>query len=73
MKNEYLERVRVGTEAVERDLRSGGREGDSNATEGGSVAATRVTGVWPFKTVIVPPNAYVVHTRRGQSSHCTVV
>jgi flotillin len=25
----------------------------------------RVTGFWRWKTVIVPPNAYVVHTRRG--------
>ena len=72
MKNEYLERVRVGTEAVERDLRSGGMGSDSRKAEGGSVAVTRVTGVWPFKTVIVPPNAYVVHTRRGKAEplHC---
>src|SRR5688572_17809066 len=27
----------------------------------------RVTGFWRWKTVIVPPNMYVVHTRRGQS------
>src|SRR5690242_19832112 len=25
----------------------------------------RVTGWWRWKTVIVPPNAHVVHTRRG--------
>ncbi|MBX6749696.1 MAG: hypothetical protein IRY85_08480 [Micromonosporaceae bacterium] len=25
----------------------------------------RVTGFWRWKTVIVPPNAFVVHTRRG--------
>src|SRR6185369_12787721 len=25
----------------------------------------RVTGFWRWKTVIVPPNAYVIHTRRG--------
>ncbi|MFZ5445480.1 MAG: SPFH domain-containing protein [Myxococcota bacterium] len=25
----------------------------------------RITGFWRWKTVIVPPNAYVVHTRRG--------
>ena len=31
----------------------------SNAVE------VRVTGFGPWKTVIVPPNAYVVHTRRG--------
>ncbi len=27
----------------------------------------RVVGFWRWKTVIVPPNAYVVHTRRGHS------
>ena len=71
MKNEYLERVRVGTEAVEKDLRSSSASSDASS-RAGSVATTRVTGVWPFKTVIVPPNAYVVHTRRGQSEplHC---
>ena len=26
---------------------------------------TRITGWWLFKTVVVPPNVYVVHTRRG--------
>src|SRR5438128_2715812 len=25
----------------------------------------RIVGFWLWKTVIVPPNAYVVHTRRG--------
>ena len=72
MKNEYLERVRVGTEAVERDLRSNGQGAADSASGVESVVTTRVTGVWPFKTVIVPPNAYVVHTRRGQSEplHC---
>ena len=71
MKNEYLERVRVGTEAVEKDLRSSGSSSDSSS-DTSSVATTRVTGIWPFKTVIVPPNAYVVHTRRGKSEplHC---
>lgn len=33
----------------------------SNAVE------VRVTGIGPWKTVIVPPNAYVVHTRRGHA------
>ena len=26
----------------------------------------RVTGFWRWKTVLVPPNAFVVHTRRGR-------
>lgn len=31
----------------------------------GPSAGHRVTGWWRFKTVVVPPNVYVVHTRRG--------
>lgn len=27
----------------------------------------RITGFWRWKTVVVPPNVYVVHTRRGKS------
>lgn len=27
----------------------------------------RISGMWRWKTVIVPPNAFVVHTRRGRS------
>ena len=27
----------------------------------------RVTGFWRWKTVLVPPNAFVVHTRRGRA------
>src|SRR5262245_57984910 len=27
----------------------------------------RVTGWWRWKTVLVPPNAFVVHTRRGRA------
>ncbi len=32
---------------------------------GGNAVDVRITGFWRWKTVIVPPNAYVVHTRRG--------
>jgi hypothetical protein len=35
------------------------------ATRGASVEV-RVTGFWRWKTVLVPPNAFVVHTRRGR-------
>jgi hypothetical protein len=34
---------------------------------GGSAVDVRVTGFWRFKTVLVPPNAFVVHTRRGRA------
>jgi flotillin len=45
-------------------------------TEAGAVAANavdvRVSGWWRWKNVVVPPNAYVVHTRRGNADpvHC---
>ncbi|MDY7231442.1 SPFH domain-containing protein [Hyalangium rubrum] len=32
---------------------------------GGNAVDVRVTGFWRWKNVVVPPNAYVVHTRRG--------
>jgi regulator of protease activity HflC (stomatin/prohibitin superfamily) len=32
----------------------------------------RVTGFWRWKTVIVPPNVYVVHTRRGHAEPVTL-
>jgi SPFH domain / Band 7 family len=32
-----------------------------------SAVDVRVTGFGPWKTVVVPPNAFVVHTRRGQA------
>jgi flotillin len=31
----------------------------------GNAVDVRITGFWRWRTVIVPPNAYVVHTRRG--------
>jgi hypothetical protein len=31
-----------------------------------SALDVRVTGFWRWKTVLVPPNAFVVHTRRGR-------
>lgn len=33
----------------------------------GNAVDVRVTGWWRWKTVIVPPNAHVVHTRRGRT------
>jgi flotillin len=35
--------------------------------EGGRAIDVRMTGWWRFRTVIVPPNAWVVHTRRGRA------
>jgi hypothetical protein len=49
----------------------GSRNGvdDLDEDEGGAAPSPnyRVTGLWRWKTVIVPPNVYVVHTRRGQA------
>lgn len=32
----------------------------------------RITGWWRWKTVVVPPNVYVVHTRRGHAEPLTL-
>jgi hypothetical protein len=32
----------------------------------------RITGWWRWKTVVVPPNVYVVHTRRGHTEPMTL-
>jgi SPFH domain / Band 7 family len=37
----------------------------SSAAPSPSAVDVRITGVWRWKTVLVPPNAFVVHTRRG--------
>ena len=52
-----------------RRIRLGGLNG---GTAGGNALDIRVTGFWRWKNVIVPPNAYVVHTRRGATEplHC---
>jgi regulator of protease activity HflC (stomatin/prohibitin superfamily) len=41
----------------------GARAGASGETRGTDF---RITGWWRWKTVVVPPNVYVVHTRRGE-------
>jgi hypothetical protein len=39
---------------------------------GSSAVDVRISGWWRWKNVVVPPNAYVVHTRRGHEEpvHC---
>jgi regulator of protease activity HflC (stomatin/prohibitin superfamily) len=39
---------------------------------GGSAVDVRISGFWRWQNVVVPPNAYVVHTRRGHEEpvHC---
>jgi SPFH domain / Band 7 family len=46
--------------------RSGGGAA-APATPAPGPVDVRISGVWRWKTVIVPPNAFVVHTRRGRT------
>src|SRR5688572_5720976 len=41
--------------------------GGAPAQPSGPAVDVRITGWWRWKNVIVPPNAYVVHTRRGKT------
>ncbi len=43
----------------------GGRDGGAASTPAPLAVDVRVSGFWRWKTVLVPPNAFVVHTRRG--------
>ncbi len=46
--------------------RGGGGGGlPPDAPRGPRALGVRITGFWPFQTVVVPPNVYVIHTRRG--------
>lgn len=78
-KNDYMEQVMAHQANVEGELRKKRRSPRSSApvaetnrvvrpSETGAHAPeldVRVTGFWRWKNVVVPPNAYVVHTRRG--------
>ncbi|MEQ8189009.1 MAG: SPFH domain-containing protein [Candidatus Eremiobacterota bacterium] len=73
--NVYLEQVLAQKAQVENDLKakrapqlpvSRTRSAAGDGREGPPYANNvRITGWWPFQNVIVPPNVYVVHTRRG--------
>lgn len=85
-KNTYLEQVMQQKMQVDDDLRV--KRAPSPMSQaaprrhggGGSVAipepetanGVRITGFWRFKNVIVPPNVYVVHTRRGRAEPRTI-
>lgn len=77
-KNMYLDQVMEQKAQVECDLRAqriapppmlarASRQPSSPQEPEGSYGnnKVRITGWWPFQNVIVPPNVYVVHTRRG--------
>jgi hypothetical protein len=47
-------------------------EYDPSAASFGRAIDYRITGFWRWKTVVVPPNVYVVHTRRGYAEPRTL-
>ncbi|NVI90395.1 SPFH domain-containing protein, partial [Actinomadura sp. BRA 177] len=49
-----------------RDSHRAGRAAAGDRTAPGPVDV-RITGFWRWKNVLVPPNAFVVHTRRGRA------
>lgn len=86
MENSYLQQVFHSTQQVEEDLKykppkkiSTPRRAQlfsntHNDDQTNTMAAVdvKITGWWKWKTVIVPPNAFVVHTRKGVNKplHC---
>lgn len=44
-----------------------GRIGPVREASGPAPVDVRITGFWRWQTVLVPPNAFVVHTRRGHA------
>src|SRR5215217_426994 len=50
----------------------GGGGGGGSSSSPGNAVDVRITGFWRWKTVVVPPNAYVVHTRRGHAQPLTL-
>src|SRR5438105_4769285 len=50
---------------AKRAARSGG--GAAPVAPAPGPVDVRISGMWRWKTVIVPPNAFVVHTRRGRA------
>ena len=74
MQNEYLQQVMDNKAQVEHALRKKGRARSmamaapqGMAVEEAPAVDVRVTGALWWKSVVVPPNAFVVHTRRGRA------
>lgn len=75
--NTYLQQVLEQQEEVARQLRKAPPTSiSSDALAGGNYPQNaptgktidyRMTGFWLWRSVVVPPNVYVVHTRRGHS------
>lgn len=84
--NTYMGEVLKQQEKVERELRWRSAPAPANRAQqtltapGSPAVATqpnraidyRISGFWRWKTVLVPPNVYVVHTRRGHAEPVTV-
>ena len=81
MTNQYMQQVMEQKKEVEQNLKVKRRAKSSKPdfkpmaptpqqasapdSHDAPAVEVRVTGFWRFKNVIVPPNTYVVHTRRG--------
>ena len=73
--NQYLDQVMQTQAQVGQELKRKRGSGParpaapvgrvSPAAEPARAVDYRITGFWRWKTVLVPPNVYVVHTRRG--------
>ncbi len=48
--------------------RRGATGPDDSPSAGSTAVDVRVSGFWRWRTVLVPPNAFVVHTRRGHEA-----
>ncbi len=59
----------VGVVVPRKDTQARDKNDDHEEALGTMAQAVdyRITGFWRWKTVVVPPNVYVVHTRRGHS------
>jgi hypothetical protein len=82
-KNEYMQQVMAEQAEVVQQLKKkrarrpsgGGGESPNQLVPSGPdtpAVDVRITGYWRWKNVIVPPNAYVVHTRRGRTDPVTI-
>jgi flotillin len=76
MQNSYLEEVVAGTHQVEASLKpravANALSSAGPVSSRGAAIPIRTTGWWRWKTLVVPPNAFVIHTRRGVGKplHC---
>ncbi len=73
--NTYLGEVLAEQEVIQRALKPQTNLPQAVPAAGeapGRAIGYRITGWWRWKTVIVPPNVHVVHTRRGHAEPVTM-